>query len=101
MLYYIDKNRYHFIKEYLKQFSRFGFQKVAHQVGLPNRHILEILLARRQTLVAKTVRRVLGYSTARSIENDNVIITAQLRKTFNKAYAGVFERCYLKLQRCY
>ena len=29
MLYYIDENWYHFIKEYLEQFSKFVFQKTA------------------------------------------------------------------------
>ena len=56
MLYYIDKNWYHFVKEYLEQFSKFAFQEVARLVGQPNRHILEILLARRHTLVAQNRR---------------------------------------------
>ena len=33
MLYYIDKNWYHFIKEYLEKFSKFAFQDVACPVG--------------------------------------------------------------------
>ena len=53
MLYYIDKNSYLFIKVYLESFSKFAFQEVACPVGQLNRHILEILLARRQTLVAQ------------------------------------------------
>ena len=36
VLYYIDKNWYHFIKEYLEQFSKFAFQKVACLVGQPD-----------------------------------------------------------------
>ena len=63
MLYYIDQNWYHIIKVYLEYFSKFAFQEVACPVGLANKHILEILLARRHTLVAKTVVRVLGYTT--------------------------------------
>ena len=51
MLYYIDKNWYRFIKEYLEQISKFAFQEVACPVGWPNRHILEILLACSHTLV--------------------------------------------------
>ena len=53
MLYYIDKNRYHFIKEYLEQFLKFASQEVAHPVQQPNRHILEILFACRHTSVAQ------------------------------------------------
>ena len=54
MLYYTDKNWYHFIKEHLEQFSKFVFQKVVFQpVGQPNRHILEVLLTHRHTLVAQ------------------------------------------------
>ena len=53
MLYYIDKNWYHFIKEYLEQISKFAFQEVARPVGWPNRHILEILLACSHTLLAQ------------------------------------------------
>ena len=53
MLYYTDKNWYHFIKEYLQQISKFAFQEVARPVGWPNRHILEILLACSHTLVAQ------------------------------------------------
>ena len=53
MLYSIDKNRYHFIKEYLEQFLKFASQEVAHPVQQPKRHILEILLACRHTLVAQ------------------------------------------------
>ena len=53
MLYYIDKNWYHFIKEYLEQISKFAFQEVARPVGWPNRLILEILLACSHTLVAQ------------------------------------------------
>ena len=65
MLYYTDKNWYHFIKEYLGHFSKFCFQKVARPVGRPNRHILEVLLARKHTLWSlKTVGQVLGYTTA-------------------------------------
>ena len=30
MLYYIDKNWYHFFKKYLEQFSKFSFQKIDH-----------------------------------------------------------------------
>ena len=57
VLYYIDNNRYHFIKEYLEQFSCFFFfQNVAHPVRQPNRHILEVLLPRRHTLVAQNRR---------------------------------------------
>ena len=59
MLYYTDKNWYHFIKEYLEQISKFAFQEVARPIWWPNRHILEILLAYRHTLVARTVRQVL------------------------------------------
>ena len=33
MLYYIDKNWYHFIKEYLEYFSKFAFEEVARQFG--------------------------------------------------------------------
>ena len=33
MLYYTDKNRYHFIKEYLEQISKFAFQKLLAQSG--------------------------------------------------------------------
>ena len=51
MLYYIDKNWYHFITVHLEWFSKFAFQEVACPVGWPNRHILEILLAHKQTLV--------------------------------------------------
>ena len=54
MMYYIDKNWYHFIKEYI--FSKFAFQEVAHPVGQPNKNITEILLACRHTLVAKNRR---------------------------------------------
>ena len=53
MLYDIDKNWYHFIKEYLEWFSKFSFQEVAHPVGWPNRHISEILFACRHTLVSQ------------------------------------------------
>ena len=53
MLYYIDKNWCYFIKKYLEQISKFAFQEVAHPVGWPSRHILEILLACRQTLVGQ------------------------------------------------
>ena len=53
MLYYIDKNWCHFSREYLEQISKFAFQEVAHPVGWPNRHILEILLACSHTLVAQ------------------------------------------------
>ena len=53
MLYYIDKNRYHFIKEYREQFSEFAFQEVARPVRRPSRYILEILLSCRYTLVAQ------------------------------------------------
>ena len=53
MLYYTDKNWYHFIKEYLEQISKFAFQEVARPVGWPNRHILEILLACNHTLLAQ------------------------------------------------
>ena len=60
MLYYIDKNWYHFIKEYLEQFSNFAFQKVAHPVSRLNRHILEILLARRNILVTQNRRASFG-----------------------------------------
>ena len=38
MLYYINENWSHFIKEYLEWFSKFAFQEVAHPVGRPNRH---------------------------------------------------------------
>ena len=55
-LYYIDKNWYHFIGEHLEQFSKFAFQKVARPVGRPNRHILEVFLTRRHTLVAQNRR---------------------------------------------
>ena len=37
-----------------RKFSKFGFQKVTRQVGWPNTHILEILLAHRHTLVAQS-----------------------------------------------
>ena len=53
MLYYADKNWYHFIKEYLGYFSEFSFQEVAGSVGRLNRHIFEILLAHRHILVAQ------------------------------------------------
>ena len=53
MLYYTDKNWYHFIKEYLEQISKFAFQEVARPIWWPNRHILEILLACRHTLGAQ------------------------------------------------
>ena len=43
------------MKEYL-EFSKLAFQEVARLVGRPNRHILEILLARRHTLVTQ-IRR--------------------------------------------
>ena len=56
MLYYIDKNWYHFIKDYLEYFSKFAFQEVARPVRRPNRHILEILLAHRHTLVTQNRR---------------------------------------------
>ena len=46
----IEKD-FHFIKEYLEQFSKFAFQEVACPVGQPRRQVLEILLARRHTLV--------------------------------------------------
>ena len=41
---------------YLEQFSKFAFRKVSCPVGGPSRHILEVLLARRHTLVAQTRR---------------------------------------------
>ena len=47
VLYYIDTNWYHFVKEYLEQFSKF------RQTG---RHISEVLLACRHTLVAQNRR---------------------------------------------
>ena len=53
MLCYIYKNWNHFIKEYLEWFSKFAFQEVACPLVRPNRYILEILLARRHTLVAQ------------------------------------------------
>ena len=34
-------------------YQKFALQEVTHPVGRPNRHILEILLARRHTLVAQ------------------------------------------------
>ena len=55
MLYYIDKNGYHFIKEYII-FSEFAFQEVTRPVGQPNSNISEILLARRHTLVVQNRR---------------------------------------------
>ena len=62
-LYYVDKNWHHFIKEYLEYFSKFTFQEVARLVGRLNRHILEILLACRHTLVAQNLgARELGYT---------------------------------------
>ena len=56
ILYYIEKNWYHFIKEYLEQFLKSASQDVPRPIGRPNRHILEILLARRNTLVAQNRR---------------------------------------------
>ena len=76
MLYYIDKNWHYFIKEYLKQFSKFAFQEVGRPVGQPSRHILEILLAHRQKLVAKTVRRVSGYTTVGSSSSYHTYVKA-------------------------
>ena len=63
---YIDKNWYHvisFIKQYLEQFSKFPFQKVADPVGQLNRHILEVLLTHRHILVAQNRWTSLGYTT--------------------------------------
>ena len=59
MLYYIDKNWYHFInfiEEYLEQFSKFSFQKVARSVRPPKSHILEVLFVRRHTFVTQNRR---------------------------------------------
>ena len=53
MLYYIDKNWYHLIKEYLEKSSKIAFQEVARPVGWRNRYILEIFIARRHILVAQ------------------------------------------------
>ena len=53
VLYHIDKNWYHFVKEYLEQFSKFAYQKVARPVRRSNRHILRVLLACRHTLVTQ------------------------------------------------
>ena len=60
MLYYIDKNWYHFIKEYLEPFSKFAFQEVARPVRWPNKHILEILITHRHTLVTQNHRVSVG-----------------------------------------
>ena len=55
MLYFINKNWYHFIKKYL-EFSKFIFQEAARPVGQPKRYILGISLARRHTLVVQNHR---------------------------------------------
>ena len=44
---------FHFIKQYLEQFSKPASQEVACTVGCPNRHVLEILLSHRHTLVVQ------------------------------------------------
>ena len=56
MLYYTDKNWYHFTNKYLEQFLKFAFQEVTRPAGWPNRHILEILLTHRHALAAQNCR---------------------------------------------
>ena len=50
VLYYTN-NWYHFIKEYLEEFSKFAFQKIACLVGQPD--IFWKFYSRRHTLVAQ------------------------------------------------
>ena len=84
MLYYTDKNRYHFIKEYLEQFSKFAFQEVACPVGQPNRHILEILLTCGHTLMAQ------NHWTSVRLHHCNLVMTNVLRSMLgnNFSYAN-------------
>ena len=65
MLYYIDKNWYHFIKEYLKNTYKICFSRGCLSSWV-TRHILEILLACRHTLVAQNhqTSATTGYTTA-------------------------------------
>ena len=54
-----------FFKEYQERFSKFAFQEVARPFGQPNKHVFEILFARRHILVTQNCRtKVLGYSTS-------------------------------------
>ena len=68
MLYYIPKNRYYIIKEYLEQFSKFAFQEVTRPVRQPNT-FTSILPAHRHTFVAQNHRTSVGYTTAQRTED--------------------------------
>ena len=63
MLYYINKNWYHFIKEYVERFSKFVFQEVACPVGQLE-IFLKFYLPTDTLWMLKTVGRVLGHTTA-------------------------------------
>ena len=67
------KNWYHFIKKNLEQISKFIFQEVSRLVGWPNRHILEILLACRNTFVVQN-----HWASARLHHWGNVPMTASV-----------------------
>ena len=67
------KNWYHFIKKNLEQISKFIFQEVSRLVGWPNRHILEILLACRNTFVVQN-----HWASARLHHWGNVLMTASV-----------------------
>ena len=61
MLYYIDKNWYHFINKYIKQFSKFDFQEVTGPVGRPDA-FWEFYLLTDILWLPKTIGWVLGHS---------------------------------------
>ena len=66
MLYYIDKNWYHFIKEYL-EFSKFVFQEVAH----PDQADIfwKFYLPADTFWSPKTIGGVLGYTTGIHVQS--------------------------------
>ena len=59
MMYYINKNWYHFFIEYLENFQKFAFQEVVHPVMRPNIHTTPS----DARWLPKTVVWVLGYIT--------------------------------------
>ena len=63
MLYYIDKNWYHFIKEYLEQISKFAFKKLFTQSGDQADIFWKFYLPADTLWLPKTVGQVLGYTT--------------------------------------
>ena len=63
MLYYINKNWYHFITECVERFSKFVFQEVACPVGQLE-IFLKFYLPTDTLWLLKTIGRVLGHTTA-------------------------------------